>query len=158
MTFSIRRAQKEDAAIVLTLIKDRARYEKLEHEVVATLDDLNKSLFGNSPKAHVLLAYEEDQVVGFVLYFYNYSTFLCKNGIYVEDLYVNESVRGKGYGKKLLQEVCIFAQQEDCGRVEWWCLDWNKKSIRFYESMGAEAMDEWTVFRLTKNEIRALAQ
>lgn len=149
-------ATKKDSATILTLIKELAAYEQLEDQVVATISDIENSLFIDNPKAFVLLAYEQEKIVGFALYFHNYSTFLCKYGIYIEDIYIREEYRGKKYGKELLKKICQIAVEKDCGRVEWWCLDWNKKSIDFYLKLGALPMEEWTVYRLTRDKIENL--
>lgn len=158
MSYTIRKAVANDAETVYRFIKQLARYEKLENEVVGTVADLQNTLFGSNPKAHVLLLEEGGTAVGFVLYFYNYSTFLCRPGIYIEDLYVDESRRGKGYGKALIQHICKLACEEGCGRVEWWCLKWNKPSIDFYHRLGAEEMSEWVSFRLDGAELQEIAK
>jgi GNAT superfamily N-acetyltransferase len=145
---TIRKAKKEDCAIILSFIRELADYEKLAHEVVATEEILTKTLFGENATAYVLIAEYEDKPAGFALYFYNFSTFLGRPGIYLEDLYVPETLRGKGIGKALLKELANIAVQENCGRLEWSVLDWNKPSIEFYQSLGAKPMDGWTTYRL----------
>lgn len=145
----IREAVKADVPLILEFIKGIAEYEKLLHEVETTEEKLNETLFGQKPFAEVLLCYEEELPVGFALYFYNYSTFRAKPGIYLEDLFVLPEHRGKGYGKALLTALIEKAKIKNCGRVEWSVLDWNTPAIDFYKSMGAKAMDEWTVFRIT---------
>lgn len=157
-SFDIRKATLKDAPLVLSFIKELAAYEELAEHVTATIEDIEKTLFGQNPKAEVLILQEEGQNAGFALFFHNYSTFLCKYGIYIEDIYVREEYRGKGYGKALLKHICKLAKERDCGRVEWWCLDWNKPSIDFYLKLGAEAMTDWTVYRLSKKEIHELSK
>lgn len=157
MSFTIRKALREDAQTILTFIKELAAYEQLEDHVEASREDIEKTLFGAHPKAEVLILEVENNPAGFALLFHNYSTFLGKYGLYIEDIYVREMYRGQGLGKALLKAVCSLAKERDCGRVEWWCLDWNKPSIDFYHSLGAQAMSDWTVYRLTKPEIDKLA-
>lgn len=155
--YVIRHAVKEDANLILTLIKELAAYEKLEHRVVATIDDVNKTLFGPIPKAYVLLLEENNTPAGFVLYHDSFSTFLCKQCIHIEDIYVRQEHRGKGYGEALVKAVCEVAQQNDCGRVDWVVLDWNQPAIDFYRHLGAEEMHEWKLFRLNYEDIQRLA-
>ncbi len=150
---NIRKASREDSAIILNFIQELAAYEQLDHHVVATIDDIYKTLFCHDPKAEVLILDVNGQPAGFALFFHNYSTFLCKYGIYIEDIYVREAFRGYGYGKLLLKHICKVAKERDCGRVEWWCLDWNKPSIDFYQKLGAEPMSDWTVYRLDQKKI-----
>ncbi|MDO5063310.1 MAG: GNAT family N-acetyltransferase [Peptostreptococcaceae bacterium] len=144
---SFRFASREDVPLILQFIKDLADYEKLLHEVVATEEILAEWLFEKN-KAEVIFALEEEKEVGFALFFHNFSTFLGRAGIYLEDLFVLPQYRGKGYGKALLEKLGAIAVERGCGRLEWWVLDWNKPSIDFYRSMGAVPMDEWTVFRI----------
>ena len=134
-----------------------AEFEKLKHEVVATEDQLRETLFGETQYAHVIIAELDHQPVGFALYFYNYSTFLGKPGLYLEDLYVTPEARGKKVGKKLLVKLAQSALENNCGRFEWWVLDWNKNAIDFYRSIGAVGMDEWTVQRLDGQALIDLA-
>lgn len=156
--FSIRFATRADAPLILTFIKELAAYEKMADQVVATQQDIERNLFKENPAAHVLLLEEGGMPAGFAVYFYNYSTFLCKYGLYVEDVYVREAFRGKGYGSALFQYMCQQADAEDCGRVEWWCLDWNKPSIDFYvNTLGAEPMVDWTVYRLDRAALKKVA-
>lgn len=157
MDYKIRAANVNDCEIILTFIKELAAYENLSECVVGTLDDVKKTLFSPNPRAEVLIVEENGIPAGFALYFHNYSTFLCRYGIYIEDIYVREQFRGKGYGKKLLQQICTIALERNCGRVEWWCLDWNKSSIDFYLNLGAEPMSDWTVYRLNRAEMEAIA-
>lgn len=148
----------DDVALVLQFIKELARYEKLEHEVVATEEQLRRSLFGERRVAEVILALYKGEPCGFALFFHNYSTFLGQAGIYLEDLYVRETFRGLGIGKELLACLARLAVERDCGRLEWWVLDWNEPAIQFYQALGAEEMDEWTVFRLTGQALTELAK
>ncbi|HHM01563.1 MAG TPA: GNAT family N-acetyltransferase [Caldithrix abyssi] len=149
MSLTIRRATVDDSALILEFIKSLAQYEKLSHEVVATAEDIKKTLFNQQAYAEVLLGFEEKIPVAFALFFHNYSTFLAKPGIHLEDLYVKEAHRGKGYGKAMLSKLAQIAIERDCGRLEWSVLDWNTPAIDFYKRMGALGMDEWTTFRLS---------
>jgi GNAT superfamily N-acetyltransferase len=144
----IRNAVAADVPLILSFIKGIAAYEKLSHEVETTKEKLHDTLFCEHKFAEVILAYEAKSPVGFALFFHNYSTFRAKPGVYLEDLFVNIEHRGKGYGKALLQRIIEIAKERNCGRVEWSVLDWNTPAIDFYKSMGATAMDEWTVFRM----------
>ena len=152
----IRSATKEDVPLILQMIKDLAVYEKLSAEVVATEANLTQTLFGERAYAEVLLAYAQDKPVGFALFFHNYSTFLAKPGIYLEDLYVKDEARGQGFGKQLLLHLVALAKQRGCGRVEWSVLDWNKSAIDFYDSLGAQAMSEWIGYRLAGDALELL--
>jgi len=156
--FFIRKAEKEDISLVLDFIKKLAAYERLSHEVVATEEQLAKYLFGEEQVAEVAIGYYRDVPVGFALYFYNFSTFLAKPGIYLEDLYVLEEQRGKGFGKSLLAYLARLAVEKDCGRLEWAVLDWNEPSIKFYKSLGANTMDEWLVNRLSGDGLVKLSE
>ena len=156
----IRCATESDVDVIGELICGLAEYEKLAHEVAWTREQLKHNLFGPRPYAEVLLA-EDDatrQVVGFALFFHNFSTFLGKPGIYLEDLFVRPEHRGRGWGKALLRELAKLAIERDCGRLEWWVLDWNEPAIEFYKSVGARPMDEWTVYRVTGPALARLAQ
>lgn len=157
-TFIIRNAERADVPLILQLIKELADYEKLLHEVVADEETLTQTLFGERAYAEVVLAFEGEIPVGFALFFHNFSTFLGRPGIYLEDLYVRSDFRGKGYGKQLLKHLAQLAIERNCGRLEWWVLDWNKPSINFYKSLGAKPMDDWTVYRVTGEELRNLAE
>lgn len=152
ITLAIRPATRRDVPTILLLIRELAAYEKLAGEVVATEAGLEKTLFGPKSYAEVLLAEEAGIVVGFCLFFHNYSTFLGKPGIYIEDIFVLPGHRGKKIGKQLFARVAEIAKDRDCGRIEWWVLDWNKPAIDFYQNMGARPMDEWTVYRLTQEQ------
>jgi GNAT superfamily N-acetyltransferase len=155
---TIRPAKIQDVSLILTLIKELAAFEQLQDQVIADEKTLHESLFVDLRRPEVLIAEEKNQPVGFVLFFHNFSTFLGRKGIYIEDLYVREKYRGKGYGKALLQEVCRIANQRSCGRVEWWVLDENQSAIEFYKKMGAVAMSDWTVFRLSDKALKDLGK
>lgn len=148
----------QDAELILELIRELATYEKLEDRVVATIDDVKKTLFSNTPAAHVLIVEEDGEALGFVLYHTSYSTFLCKYCIHIEDLYIRENHRGNGYGEALIKRVCEIAYKNDYGRVDWLVLDWNQPAIDFYKHIGAEELSEWKVFRLNYPEIQRLAK
>lgn len=152
MPFQIRPAREGDEALILGFIKGIAEYEKLSHQVQATEEAITKHLFGPNPSAACLLAFETDTPIGFALYVHNFSTFVCKPGIYLEDLFILPEYRGKGYGKKLLLHLVEFARRNDYGRVEWSVLDWNQPAIDFYKRLGAKPMDEWTVMRISLGE------
>lgn len=155
--FEIRPARMEDVPIILQLIHDLATYERAPDEVTATEERLMDVLFGEKPAAEVLLAFEGESAVGFAVYFYNFSTWLGRPGLYLEDLFVKSEKRGKGYGRALLVELAKIARDRGCGRMEWAVLDWNEPAIKFYRALGAKPMDEWTVFRLTGEGIAKLA-
>ncbi len=156
-SLQIRKAQKSDVPLILHFIKELADYEKLLHEVTATVELLEANLFGEKSVAEVVIASFENKDVGFALYFHNFSTFVGKAGIYLEDLYVSYEYRGKGFGKSLLKYLANLAIERDCGRLEWWVLDWNESAIKFYKSLGAKPLDEWTVFRVTGEDLVKLA-
>jgi GNAT superfamily N-acetyltransferase len=155
--FQIRPARVEDVPVLLELIRDLATYERAPDEVTATEEQLVDVLFGERPAAEVLLAFEGQLPVGFAVYFYNFSTWLGRPGLYLEDLFVNPEKRGKGYGRALLVALAKIARDRGCGRLEWAVLNWNEPAIKFYHSLGAKPMHEWTVFRLTREEIAKLA-
>ena len=155
--FQIRPATRADVPIILQLIRDLATYERAPNDVTATEDLLLRVLFGEKPAAEVRLAYEGDEPVGFAVFFHNFSTWLGRPGLYLEELFVKPEHRGKGYGRALLVDLARIAQERDCGRMEWAVLDWNEPAIQFYRKLGAKPMHEWTVFRLTPEEIRNLA-
>ena len=154
----IRSATPADVPAIARLIRALAEYEKLSHEVVLREEDLHQHLFGPKPYAEVVLAEAGGQVVGFALFFHNYSTFLAKPGIYLEDLFVFPEHRGQGHGKRLLSHLAKLAVERGCGRFEWSVLDWNAPAIAFYKSFGAVPMNEWTVFRVTGDALKRLAQ
>ena len=158
MNFTIKTATAEDIPLILSFIKQLAEYEKLSHEVIATEESLRETLFGKKSYAEVILAYLDDKPVGFALFFHNYSTFLGKPGIYLEDLFVLPVVRGQGVGKKMLSYLARLAKERDCGRLEWWVLNWNESAISFYKSLDAKPMDEWMVYRLTGKALDDLAE
>ena len=144
----VREAAVDDAELILHFIVELAIYEKAEHEVLATVADVRNSIFGASSIAHALICERDDKPIGFAVYFYNYSTWLGKNGLYLEDLYVTPEHRGAGAGTALLQYMAKIAVSEGCGRFEWRVLDWNEPSIQFYQSIGALPQDEWVGYRL----------
>ena len=154
---TIRFATIDDASLVVTLIRGLADYERLAHEAVATEADIRESLFGARPAAEVLIAETDGEPAGFALFFHNYSTFLGQRGLYLEDLFVFPAFRGRGIGRALMVRLAQIAVERQCGRFEWWVLDWNEPSIRFYESLGARAMSDWTVYRLTGEPLAQLA-
>ncbi len=156
--FQIRPAHVEDVSIILELIRDLATYERAPDQVIATEEQLADVLFGKRPAAEVLLAFEGKSPVGFALFFHNFSTWLGRPGLYLEDLFVKPENRGKGYGRTLLVELAKIAMERGCGRMEWAVLDWNEPAIKFYRTLGAKPMDEWTVFRLTRDGIEKLAK
>ena len=153
---AFRGACPEDTALILRFIRELAAYEQLEDQVVADEETLRRWIF-EKKGAEVLFVLEDGREVGFALYFHNFSTFLGRSGVYLEDLFVLPEYRGRGYGKALLCRLAAIAKEEGCGRLEWWCLDWNKPSIDFYRSLGAQPMDEWTVYRLAADTLKALA-
>jgi GNAT superfamily N-acetyltransferase len=154
---TIRPATGQDVPLIQGFIRDLARYEHLEHEMVATEEGLRKTLFGEQRYAEVVFACVGDDPVGFALFFHNYSTFLGKPGIYLEDLFVRPEARGRGIGKRLLAWLAQTAVARDCGRLEWAVLDWNEPSIGFYRSLGAVLKSEWQIFRLSGDPLQALA-
>lgn len=156
--FTLRKANKGDVSLILYFIQKLADYEHLSHELVATERDLEKYLFGQEKVAEVILGYEGEVPVGFALFFHNFSTFLGKPGIYLEDLFVLEEYRGKGYGKKLLTYLANLAMERNCGRLEWAVLDWNEPSIAFYKSLGASLLKEWIVNRVSGESLVKLAE
>ena len=155
MSFKIRKGTAQDAPLVLSLVSELAVYEKLENDVVASADDFRKAI--ENDHVRILIVDAEDGPCGFALYFFNFSTFLGKRGVYLEDLFVKETHRGAGIGKAFLAELARVAVENNCGRMEWSVLDWNAPSIAFYKSLGAKPMDEWTVFRLTGAALSELA-
>ena len=157
MNLTFRNAERKDTLLILQFIKELADYEKILNEVVADETTLETWIF-DKQKAEVIFALEDGKEVGFALFFQNFSTFLGRAGIYLEDLYVKPECRGKGYGKAILKKLASIAVERGCGRLEWWCLDWNKPSIDFYLSLGAEAMSDWTVYRIAGDTLTQLAE
>jgi GNAT superfamily N-acetyltransferase len=156
--FAIRPAQPSDVAAILSMIVELAVFEKLEHLVVATEAGLHEGLFGQAPSCEALVGTEDGVPVTFALFFHNFSTFLCRKGLYLEDLYVKPDCRGKGYGKKMLIALAQLATERDCGRFEWSVLDWNARAIDFYMSVGADVMPDWRICRVTGNALEKLAK
>jgi GNAT superfamily N-acetyltransferase len=156
--FTIRPATRADVPIILQLIRDLATYERAPNEVTATEAGLAEVLFGQKPSAEVVLAFTGDNSVGFAVFFQNFSTWLGRPGIYLEDLFVKPEMRGRGYGRALLVHLAQIARNRNCGRMEWAVLDWNEPAIQFYRKLGAKPMDEWTVFRLARDGIASLAE
>ena len=152
-----RYATESDVPLILDFIKKLADYERMADEVIATEDLLNEWLFERN-KAEVLFLVVDEKEVGFALFFHNFSTFLGRAGIYLEDLFVLEEHRKKGYGRAILRKLAQIARERGCGRLEWWCLDWNKPSIDFYRSLGAQPMEDWTVFRLSGSTLLQVAE
>jgi GNAT superfamily N-acetyltransferase len=155
--FTIRAAERADAPEILRLIEGLARYEKLEHMAVGTVPMLEASLFGPRPACEALVAERGGRAVGFALFFTTFSTFLCKPGLYLEDVFVEPEHRGAGIGKALLRRLATLAMERGCGRFEWRVLDWNEPSIKFYQSLGAVVMPEWQLVRMTEPEFSAFA-
>lgn len=152
-----RKATKDDVSLILSFIKELADYEKLANEVVATEDTIREWIF-EKEKAEVIFAMQGDTEVGYALYFYNFSTFLGRAGIYLEDLFIKPQYRGNGYGKALLKKLASIAVEKGCGRLEWVCLDWNKPSIDFYLSLGAVPMKDWTLYRVEGDTLESLSK
>ena len=155
--YMFRAAQEKDTALILQFIRELAEYENLLDEVVATEELLKKWIF-DKKKAEVIFVLEDGVEAGFALFFHNFSTFLGRSGIYLEDLYVKPEYRGKGYGKALLKKLAQTAVERGCGRLEWWCLDWNRPGIDFYLSLGAQPMEDWTVYRIAGDTLTKLAE
>ncbi|EPJ46844.1 MAG: N-acetyltransferase GCN5 [Osedax symbiont Rs2] len=155
---NIRQATKDDAATILFYINELAIYEKAEHEVLANQQSIEQTLFADNDRVNALICELAGEPIGIAIYFYNYSTWLAKSGLYLEDLYVSAGHRGIGAGKKLLQHLAKIAVQQDCGRFEWSCLDWNKPSRDFYESIGAVAQNEWIGYRMSGETLTNFAQ
>ena len=156
--FTIRSATENDVATILGLIRELAEYEHLSHEVEATADDIRKSLFGDRAVAEALIGEQDGVAVSFALFFYNFSTFLGKPGIYLEDLYVKPQYRSNGFGRRMLAHIARLAKERDCGRFEWSVLDWNEPAIRTYDGLNAKPMKEWILYRLTGSALEKLAQ
>ena len=155
---TIRPAQPDDVAAIFGMIYELAVFEKLEHMVVANEAMLHEGLFGKKPAAEAIVGVENGEVVTFALFFHNFSTFLCRKGLYLEDLYVKQSCRGKGYGKQMLVALAQLAVERECGRFEWSVLDWNENAIKFYEGVGASLLPDWRICRVTGAALDHLAQ
>jgi GNAT superfamily N-acetyltransferase len=156
MSFSIRKTKIEDVPVIISLIKELATYEKLAHEMLATVEDFEKALFGEHKCAETVLGEVDGKAVAVILFFHNFSTFVGRPGLYLEDLFVKPEFRGRGFGKKMLLHLVSLAKERGCGRVEWAVLDWNQPAIDFYQSLGAKPMEDWTIFRLTEDKIKEL--
>jgi len=154
--FEIRPGTPDDASLILSFIKELADYEKMSDEVVADENLINEHLFGKRKSAEVVIGYYKNEPVGFALFFHNFSTFLGRPGLYLEDLFVRKEMRGKGFGKALLKHLAHLAVKRNCGRMEWAVLNWNEPSIQFYKSLGAKPMDDWTVYRVTGKALKEL--
>ncbi len=154
---TFRNAERKDTPLIYQFIIELARYEELENEIITDVKTLEEWIF-DKEKAEVIFAMEDGKEVGFALFFHNFSTFLGRAGVYLEDLYVKPEYRGKGYGKAILKKLAAIAVERGCGRLEWWCLDWNKSSIDFYLSLGAEPMSDWTVYRIAGDTLADLAK
>ncbi len=157
MSLTIRPARREDAALIVDFVRALADYERLPQEAVLTVAGVERTLFGDRPYAECLIADWDGAPAGFALFFHNYSTFLAKPGLHLEDLFVKPEHRGRGIGLALLRRLASIALERDCGRMEWSVLDWNEPSIRFYRQLGAVPMDEWTTYRLTRDAMEKLA-
>ena len=157
MQLKIRDAVQADLPKILQFIKDLAEYEKAPNEVVLSISDLEQSLFGTNPQVYCLIAELENEVTGFAVWHLNYSTWLGKHGIYLEDLYVDPKYRGQGHGKALLRKLAQICVERGYKRLQWWVLDWNQSAIDFYKSIGAEPMDQWTIFRVSGSSLEKLA-
>jgi GNAT superfamily N-acetyltransferase len=155
--FMIREALREDLSLILSFVRELAGYERLLHEVVATEETLQESLFGERKVAEVIFGEVNGEPVSFAVFFHNYSTFLGRQGIYIEDLFVQPHMRSLGIGKAMFSHIARIAKERGCGRLDWWVLDWNESAIMFYESLGALPMSAWTVYRLTGQALEDLA-
>lgn len=156
-SFTMRFAEREDSEAIFSFIKGIAEYEKMSDEVEGGVKEVERTIF-DEKQAEVILGIEDGIPVGFALFFHNYSTFKTRHGLYLEDLFVLPSCRGKGYGKKLLLELAKIAHERGCGRMEWCCLDWNQPSIEFYKGLGAVPMSEWTTYRLNQEQLAEYAK
>jgi len=157
-SLTIRPAQAFDVTAIFGMIHELAVFEKLEHMMIATEPMLHDSLFGEHPACEALVGTEDGVVVTFALFFHNFSTFLCRKGLYLEDLYVKQAARGKGYGKQMLAALAKLAVERDCGRFEWSVLDWNENAINFYKGMGADVMPDWRICRVTGDALKQLSE
>ncbi len=156
--FKIVSATGEDVALILSFIRELAEYERLSDKVSATEDVLREELFGSRPGAEAIIGYDKDEPVSFAVFFHNFSTFVGRRGLYLEDLFVKPESRGKGIGRAMLAYLAKLAEERQCGRLEWAVLDWNEPAIKFYQSLGATPMDDWTTFRLTGDALERLAR
>jgi GNAT superfamily N-acetyltransferase len=156
--FRIETATEGDVPVILSFIRQLADYERLSHTVAADEQVLRETLFGASRGAEVILGYHDDSPVAFAVFFHNFSTFLGRSGLYLEDLFVIPEMRGRGFGRAMLVHLARLARERGCGRLEWSVLNWNQPAIKFYKSLGAVSMDEWTVFRLTGEALERLAE
>ena len=156
--FRIRLAERRDVPTILALIRELAEYERAPNEVLATEEQLRENLFGEHPAAEVLIGEEAGQPVSFALFFHNFSTWIGRRGLYLEDLFVRPAVRGRGYGRALLVRLAQIARERECGRMEWAVLDWNEPAIQFYRKLGVRPNEEWSIFRLTRDGIGQLAE
>lgn len=154
--FKIVTASEKNVPLILKLIKEMAEYEKLAHEVTATEEILRENLFGEKKYAEVLLPYYKGEAIGYAVYFYNFSTFLGKPGLYLEDIFIRPEMRGKGFGKALFKHLIDIAKEKDCGRMDWCVLNWNTPAIEFYKAFGAEKIDEWSFYRFDKQSLNRL--
>lgn len=158
MNIKIIKAEEKDIPLILSFIKEIAEYEKLSDEVIATEESLRQSLFRNNPNAEVIFAYFDNIPIAYAVYFYNFSTFLGKKGLYLEDIFVKPEFRSNGIGKKLFLYLVELAVKNNCGRFEWAVLNWNESAIQFYKKFGAEPLTEWTTFRLTENKMKEILE
>ena len=158
LDFEIRRATEKDLPVIVSFIRQLAEYERMSNEVVMTEDDMRRSLFGDRRFAEVLLAYFQEKPVGFAVFFHNFSTFLGKPGLYLEDLFVIPEMRGNGFGRALLIELAKIARERNCGRLQWAVLDWNEPAINFYKNLGAVPMSDWTIFGVAGEALDRLAK
>lgn len=158
MNIKIIKAEEKDIPLILSFIKEIAEYEKLSDEVIATEESLRQSLFSNNPNAEVIFAYLDNIPIAYAVYFYNFSTFLGKKGLYLEDIFVKPEFRSNGIGKKLFLYLVELAVKNNCGRFEWAVLNWNESAIQFYKKFGAEPLTEWTTFRLTENKMKEILE
>lgn len=156
--FKIVNATEENVALILSFIRDLAEYERLSEKVSATEDVLREQLFGARPSAEAIIGYDKDEPVSFAVFFHNFSTFVGRRGLYLEDLFVKPESRGKGIGRAMLAYLAKLAQERQCGRLEWAVLNWNEPAIKFYRNLGATPMDDWTTFRLSEDEMERLAR
>ena len=156
--FRIEETGPQDVPLILSFVKELAEYERLSDSVIVTEDDLREALFGERPVAFAVIGYDEDEPISFALFFHNYSTFIGRPGLYLEDLYVRPHARGRGFGRAMLAYLARVARERRCGRMEWAVLDWNEPAIKFYKGLGARPLDDWIVYRLTGDALDKLAE